>query len=250
MGQSNSKEIEEEEEDRHSTPIIKMEQDCSSKDNKSPTEEIVIIPGPTIGSTMSKSIHEIKAECYAKVKRIISNLVLFSDIEKEQNNVCDYVFNALIHDCQQIYPNKDWIHHCNHDHHLSGPQPSMLTRRYILKNILHEYYPHYNHHKHNCWLYSKQRLDLLYAKVQPRIKKYLFTWKDDTKIQKTSSSKEDHEYDHEAYSKKIWNRFVFDHNNNTPILKLFRLTEMYVHVTATVISFKEGKVDSLVLPTQ
>lgn len=203
--------------------------------------EKVIIPGNKIGTAITKPFQEIQRHCYEKIRKVIISLSLFrifgggySTTEQKicsttEQKVCNFVFSKLIEECKYLNDKRDWVIHSE----LKGPQPWMLTRRYIVETILKEYY----HNTKDSWLHSQKRRDQLYATTFNKIKMLLTTWKDDLKYSDILS-----------YCAKIWKRFILDHENKQPVLKLYSLNEMYVHVTAAVLEFRSKESKTLELP--
>lgn len=197
-----------------------------------------------------------KQECYQKIKDVISDLILVDIEEYNINEICDYLYTKARSDCDHLThgQEKDWIIYPKSSISNFQPVQWMLTRRYIIMNILDTYYNE-SIQTSVSWLYSKKRLDLLFQKVlTSRLKPYLLTWNNNL------SSNEIY-----TYSQAIWNRFLLHNNVSTskkrwnekkqqrPLLKLYHLTERYVHVIASVLHSnyeKYGKAEKKFLPKQ
>ena len=118
---------------------------------------------------------DVLTQCQIKIRKIITFLVLFDFVNDSKigQRICGSIFNKLVEDCENLNLRRDWTIHSEtrKDNHIEikGPQPWMLTRRYITEQIMDECYSPVNKTLENNWLCTKQRIDALCAKVYPRL---------------------------------------------------------------------------------
>lgn len=167
--------------------------------------------------------------CEERVKKVCNEYCLLPPCRRHLLTAAvNLVFSSLCYDAPKCLVENDsehWI--LGLKPHLHGPQPWMLTRKFIIQKI-----EAMLEADEIDWLISSNRKEELLGKQMPIIKRFLITWK--AQLESASQSAV-----LEKYATRVWKRFTLDHFAGGDVNVLHKLTESYVHVVAAKLEQKK-----------
>uniref|UniRef100_A0A6U6ITD9 PDZ domain-containing protein n=1 Tax=Odontella aurita TaxID=265563 RepID=A0A6U6ITD9_9STRA len=168
--------------------------------------------------------------CEERVKKVCSEYCLLPPGRRHLLDAAvNLVFSSLCYDALKCLVDNDDLEHwiVGLKPHLHGPQPWMLTRKFIIQSV-----DAMLEADEIDWLTSDSRKEELLGKQIPIIKRFLLSWK--SKLESKSQSAV-----LEKYANSVWRRFTLDHFAGGDVNVLHKLNESYVHVVAAKLEQKK-----------